>query len=161
MKRATTAFVWVLFHAGSLLWGQAVAQGGPAKSSVSAKKNTAARKIEGCEIKAARDKVPAGGKVRFKALHAKPKGTKFTYGWSTSAGQLIGGQGTPSVILDTTGISPGYATLTVEIGADTDAPFGPERRKVCSNTISILALEIVEPEKVRPKRKGQAAKQNQ
>jgi hypothetical protein len=42
--------------------------------------------------------------------------TKLTFNWAVSAGKIIGGQGTASIIVDTTGVGGRSFTGTVEVG---------------------------------------------
>ena len=136
-----------------LSWGQTVPKTGAANAPAQAKKKSPPRKVPQCAIKASRSKVPAGGIVTLRAIHPRPKGTTFTYDWSISAGRLNGNH-KPTVTLLTKGEPPGSITATVEIGADTDAPFGSDRHKTCSYT-----LEVVKPRRATTKPKPQAHNQ--
>jgi hypothetical protein len=58
------------------------------------------------------------------------------YNWSVSAGTITGGQGTPTITLDTTGISGQTMTATVEVtGLDA----------TCANTASCTRTHISDP----------------
>jgi hypothetical protein len=65
-----------------------------------------------------------------------------TYNWTVSDGTITGGQGTPSIIIDTTGLGAGLAeqkiTATVEIGG---LPSECDRARNCS----FLITPIIDP----------------
>ncbi|MBD0325220.1 MAG: hypothetical protein ICV68_02245, partial [Pyrinomonadaceae bacterium] len=56
-----------------------------------------------------------------------------TYNWSVSAGTISGGQGTPSITIDTAGLGGQTVTATVEIGG---LPPECDRTRSCSFTVS-------------------------
>jgi hypothetical protein len=65
-----------------------------------------------------------------------PPSMSVTYNWSVSAGTISGGQGTPSITVDTTGQAGQTITATVEVGG-----LAPEcqRTASCSFTVSAPA----------------------
>lgn len=61
--------------------------------------------------------VRAGEAMNFTANLTGGSGTDFTYNWTVSAGTISSGQGTPSISVDTTGLTDGTnITATVDIG---------------------------------------------
>jgi hypothetical protein len=63
------------------------------------------------------DSVPSGEGAAFEAnVNGAAAGAKLTYKWTVSAGTITGGQGTGRVEVDTTGMSGGQLTATVEVG---------------------------------------------
>jgi hypothetical protein len=56
-----------------------------------------------------------------------------TYNWSVSAGTISGGQGTPSITIDTAGLGGQTVTATVEIGG---LPPECDRTRSCSFTVT-------------------------
>ena len=152
-KASLACFALCTAFAG-VSWGQISPKTSTANPPAKTKKKSVPRKVPPCEIKASRSKVPAGGKVTLRAIHPKPKGTTFTYGWSVSDGRINSGQATPTIALDTHIPPGGSITATVEINASTDAPFGPDRHRTCSYT-----LKVVKPRKAATKPKAQAGKQ--
>jgi hypothetical protein len=135
-----------------IFWGQAAPKTSATSPPTQIKKKVAPRKVPLCEIKASRSKVPAGGLVTLRVIHPKPKGTKFTYDWSITAGSYTGNL-KPAITLNTKGVPPGHVVVTIEIRADTDAPFGSDRHKTCS-----YAFEVVRPGKDATKPKPHAGK---
>jgi hypothetical protein len=63
-----------------------------------------------------------------------------TYNWSVSAGTISSGQGTPSITVDTTGLSGQNVTATVEIGG-----LPPECQRTASCSFSV-ATPLTPPE---------------
>jgi hypothetical protein len=61
-----------------------------------------------------------------------PANMSLTYNWSVSAGTISGGQGTPSITVDTTGQAGQTITATVEIGG-----LAPECQRTASCTFTI------------------------
>ena len=62
-----------------------------------------------------------------------------TYNWSVSAGTISGGQGTPSITIDTTGLAGQNVTATVEIGG-----LPPECQRTASCSFSVAQPPIIE-----------------
>jgi len=60
-------------------------------------------------------------------------GQAVTYNWSVSDGTIAGGQGTPSITIDTTGQAGKNITATVEIGG-----LPPECQKTASCSFSVV-----------------------
>lgn len=61
---------------------------------------------------------------------------KLTYNWSISAGIITGGQGTPTITLDTTGLNGQTMTATLEVtGLD----------EACVNTASCTRTHVFDP----------------
>jgi hypothetical protein len=61
-----------------------------------------------------------------------------TYNWSVSAGTISGGQGTPSITIDTAGLGGQTVTATVEIGG---LPPECDRTRSCSFTVTTPPVE--------------------
>ncbi|MDT4952625.1 MAG: hypothetical protein QOJ02_763 [Acidobacteriota bacterium] len=59
-----------------------------------------------------------------------------TYNWSVSAGTISGGQGTPSITVDTTGLGNVSVTATVELGG-----LPPECQRTASCSFSVVTKE--------------------
>lgn len=62
--------------------------------------------------------VNTGEPMTFTANVSGGTQTNVTYNWTVSAGSITSGQGTPSITVDTTGLSGQEVTATVEIGGD-------------------------------------------
>lgn len=63
--------------------------------------------------------VPAGTPMNFTANVSGGTATNITYNWTVSAGTIESGQGTPSITVNTSGLSDGTnITATVELGGD-------------------------------------------
>jgi hypothetical protein len=60
-----------------------------------------------------------------------------TYNWSVSAGTISGGQGTPSITIDTAGLGNVNITATVELGG-----LPPECQRTASCSFSVVTREI-------------------
>jgi hypothetical protein len=75
------------------------------------------------------DSIRPGEEATFKvSVDAAAADVKYTYNWNVSAGTIAGGQGTPSIRVDTTGISA-PVTGTVEVGG---LPASCERYASCA-----------------------------
>lgn len=62
--------------------------------------------------------VNTGEPMTFTANVSGGSQTNVTYNWTVSAGSITSGQGTPSITVDTAGLSGQEVTATVEIGGD-------------------------------------------
>jgi hypothetical protein len=68
------------------------------------------------------DVLTTGDDAKFSV---QPAANKITYTWVVSAGSIKSGQGTPSIVVDTTGV-PGYLTLTATVTATGLEDFCPK-----------------------------------
>jgi len=66
-----------------------------------------------------------------------------TYNWTVSGGTITGGQGTPSITIDTSGLAGQSVTATVELGG---LPPECDRTESCTFTVQGQA-EIIQPRK--------------
>jgi hypothetical protein len=60
------------------------------------------------------DSVPAGTQV--KVTTTQVGGTTPTFRWSLSAGKIASGQGTPNIVVDSTGLAGSTIVATLELG---------------------------------------------
>jgi hypothetical protein len=60
------------------------------------------------------DSVNAGQSAKVTTIAVD--GATPTYNWTVSAGTIVGGQGTPVITIDTTGLGGSSVTATVELG---------------------------------------------
>lgn len=58
---------------------------------------------------------------------------EITYNWQVSAGEIVAGQGTPTITVDTTGLAGQHPTATVEIGG---LPPECDRQESCTPPIA-------------------------
>jgi hypothetical protein len=81
------------------------------------------------------DQVQAGTPATVSVnLSGGDANASVTYNWSVSAGTISGGQGSPSITIDTTGVD-GNITATVEIGG-----LPPECQRTASCSFSVLPI---------------------
>jgi hypothetical protein len=85
------------------------------------------------------DTVPTGKSTTFKvAVSNFGRDAKFSYTWTVSAGIILSGQGTPAIIVDTTGLGGQTVTATVEVkGLPDSCPL----LSSCTTTIPALIIE--------------------
>jgi hypothetical protein len=80
-----------------------------------------------------------GTPVTFTANVAGGTQTSVTYNWTVSAGTITSGQGTPSITVDTAGLSNTTVTATLNIG-------GTDTACNCTTTYEAVAPIAAEPE---------------
>ena len=80
------------------------------------------------------DLVEVGTPISYSAMaQGGDPNASVTYNWTVSAGAISGGQGTPSITVDTTGLAGGsQVTATVELGG-----LAPECNRTTSCTVSL------------------------
>jgi hypothetical protein len=85
------------------------------------------------------DTVPAGNSTTFRAAVSNfSKDAKFSYTWTVSAGTILSGQGTPAIVVDTTGLGGQTVTATVEVkGLPDSCPLSSS----CTTTMPALIIE--------------------
>lgn len=81
--------------------------------------------------------VNPGETMSFTANVSGGTATDITYNWTVSNGTISGGQGTPSITVDTTGLSDTNITATVEIGGN---GFCPTCTRTDSETGSVTRI---------------------
>lgn len=84
------------------------------------------------------DITEAGTPITFSAnVSGGDPNASITYNWTVSAGTISGGQGTPSITVDTTGLGGQTVTATVELGG-----VAPEcqRTASCSSQIGVTPI---------------------
>jgi hypothetical protein len=94
----------------------------------------AARSARQCPaVKVSCPDMVTGDSIEFKAVvdTAVPE-LKLTYDWQLSAGTVAGGQGTPVLKADATGLAGQTVTATVEVGG---LPDGCERKSSCTTAV--------------------------
>jgi hypothetical protein len=87
------------------------------------------------EISCPTDLVTAGSPATVSVNVSGGGSYNVTYNWSVSAGTITGGQGTPSITIDTTGLAGQTVTATVELGG---LPPTCDRTRSCSFSIQGL-----------------------
>jgi hypothetical protein len=88
------------------------------------------------------DQVTAGSPATVSVnLSGGDPNASVTYNWTVSAGTISGGQGTPSITIDTTGLAGQQVTATVELGG---LPPECDRTESCSFSV---AADIQQPRK--------------
>jgi hypothetical protein len=85
------------------------------------------------EISCPTDQVVAGSPATASVNVTGGGNFNVTYNWTVSAGTISGGQGTPSITIDTTGLAGQNVTATVELGGL--AP-SCDRTKSCSFSVA-------------------------
>jgi hypothetical protein len=84
------------------------------------------------------DAVPTGKSTTFRvAVSNFSRDAKFSYTWTVSAGTILSGQGTPAIIVDTTGLHNQSAEATVEVGG---LPDSCERKSSCTTAVTGLLI---------------------
>lgn len=77
-----------------------------------------------------------GDTITFNVRHTPASRLdKFTYTWTLSAGDIVSGQGTTTLVADLMGVLTSGAEITVEI----DGPTGPCPKKVSYSLLPIIA----------------------
>ncbi len=84
------------------------------------------------EISCPTDQVQAGTPATVSVNVSGGGNFNVTYNWTVSAGTISGGQGTPSITIDTTGLEGQSVTATVELGG---LPPACERTRSCSFSV--------------------------
>jgi hypothetical protein len=84
------------------------------------------------------DQVTAGTPATVSVNVSGGGNFNVTYNWTVSAGTITGGQGTPSITIDTTGLAGQNVTATVELGG---LPPECDRTESCSFSVAGLAPE--------------------
>jgi hypothetical protein len=84
------------------------------------------------EISCPTDLVTAGTPATVSVNVSGGGNFNATYNWTVSAGTISGGQGTPSITIDTTGLAGQQVTATVELGG---LPPACERTRSCSFSV--------------------------
>ncbi|HET9530410.1 MAG TPA: OmpA family protein [Blastocatellia bacterium] len=98
-----------------------------------------------CEVTATPSTVTQGDRVTFRVTQSGAEGETFT--WSTTAGTLSSTTGS-EVTLDTTNVTPGTVTVTVNVGTTRTRCDQPCPGGSCSTSITVNPLEV--PEAVKP-----------
>jgi len=88
----------------------------------------AAQKCPAVEVTCPDSARPGEEAIFTVSVDAAAADLKYTYKWEVSAGTIAGGQGTPSIKVDTTGVAA-PVTATVEVGG---LPASCERRVSCT-----------------------------
>ena len=87
------------------------------------------------------DQVTAGTPATVSVNVSGGGNFNVTYNWTVSAGTITGGQGTPSITIDTTGLAGQNVTATVELGG---LPPECDRTESCSFSV---AADVIGPRK--------------
>jgi len=98
-----------------------------------------------CDVTATPSSVNVGDRISFRANASGADNPTFT--WSTTGGQLSSTTGS-EVTLDTTGVSPGSITVTVNVGTSRTRCDQPCPGGSCSTSVTVTALpppEVVNP----------------
>ncbi len=87
--------------------------------TVTVEECTGCRPVQTCDcaslsVDGPSDVTAPGTPMTFTAILSK--GDSVTYNWSVSAGRITSGQGTSSIMVDTTGLAGSNVTATVELG---------------------------------------------
>ena len=98
-----------------------------------------------CDIRASASSVEAGNRVTFSATATGADGA--SYSWSTTGGTLSSTSGA-EVTLDTTGMSAGSVTVTVNVGTTRSRCDQPCPGGSCSTTVAVIVTPA--PEKHPP-----------
>jgi hypothetical protein len=84
------------------------------------------------------DQVTAGSPATVSVnLSGGDPNASVTYNWTVSAGTISGGQGSPSITIDTTGLEGQNVTATVELGG---LPPECDRTESCSFSVAAVAI---------------------
>jgi hypothetical protein len=68
-------------------------------------------------VVASPDQIQMGERIDFTvAVTTGSPPPKLTFNWTTDAGKIVGGQGTPAIVVDATGVAGSSITATVEVG---------------------------------------------
>jgi hypothetical protein len=98
-----------------------------------------------CEIVATPSSVNVGDRITLRATGSG--GGNLTYRWSSSGGSLSSTTGS-EVTLDTTGMSPGSVTVTVNVDTDRTRCDQPCPGGTCSTTVTVTEIPV--PEVINP-----------